>query len=214
MTLQNGLGNEQALAEHLDQQRIVGGLAFVCINRTSPGVIAHSHHGHIRIGEFVGPGRSARTEQLAAMFNECNVRAAVADDLRASRWDKQVWNIPFNGLGALLDATTDQLIGSADGEALVRAIMAETISAARADGVTLTADTIDRMIEVTRPVGAYFTSTQLDRRNHRPMEIEAIFGQPVHIARRHKLHLPLLEMLYFSLHRLDIKRLDEQPPSS
>ena len=93
------MGNEQALAELFGSSKVVGGLAFTCINRLGAGVIDHSGFGHIRLGEFIGPGKSARAERIAAMFNASKVRAETVDDLKFARWDKQVWNIPFNGLG-------------------------------------------------------------------------------------------------------------------
>jgi 2-dehydropantoate 2-reductase len=110
-----------------------------------------------------------------------------------------VWNIPFNGLGALLDLTTDRLLASERGTRQVRAIMHEVMAAAAADGVTLAADTAERKIAATRSMGAYQTSTQLDRRLGRPMELEAIFGRPVEAARRGRIAVPLMELLYFAL---------------
>ncbi len=219
LTLQNGLGNEQFLADHFGASRIVGGIVFACINRVGPGRIDDQYRGFIRLGEFAAAGRSERAEQLVALFNASNIKASLVEDLRAGRWDKQVWNVPFNGLSALLDATTDLLIADQDGERVVRAIMEEVISAARADGVDLKKtpdplkkgsgvffDVAGEKLEATRVMGAYVTSTQLDRRQRKPMEVEAIFGQPVHIARRNNLHLPLLELLYFSLKRLDVAK--------
>src|ERR1700677_416758 len=45
LTLQNGLGNEELLSELFGAERVIGGMAFVCINRTAPGQIAHTDHG-------------------------------------------------------------------------------------------------------------------------------------------------------------------------
>jgi 2-dehydropantoate 2-reductase len=203
LTLQNGLGNEEALGHLFGQHRIVGGLAFTCINRTAPGEIHHSDYGQVRVGEFFTTGPSERAQAIAEMFIASNIRAEAVDDMRVARWDKQVWNIPFNGLGALLDATTDQLIATDEGTALVRAMMTEVLAAARADGVALPPDRPDEQIARTRTVGAYITSTQLDRRLRKPMEIDAIFARPVAIAHAAGLRLPLLEMLVFSLRLLD-----------
>ena len=74
LTIQNGLGNEDRLAELFGPQRILGGMAFVCINRAGPGVIRHTAHGIIRLGEFNGgpsepptalPGCSKRARSSA-----------------------------------------------------------------------------------------------------------------------------------------------------
>src|SRR5207237_3823032 len=108
LTMQNGLGNEERLAELFGAGRIVGGMAFTCINRVAPGVIDHIAHGHVRVGEF-GGGPSPRASQLAAIFTAANVPCDVLADLRYGRWEKLVWNVPFNGLSTILDQTTDQI---------------------------------------------------------------------------------------------------------
>jgi 2-dehydropantoate 2-reductase len=205
LTLQNGLGNEDDLARLFGAPRVLGGMAFTCINRIAPGEIDHSSHGLIRIGEFehaVG-GRSDRADRIAAMFNDSKVRCELVDDLIAARWAKLVWNIPFNGLGALLDATTDQLLASDAGARLVEAVMREVLAAAQAAGVRLSDDMPQQQIEATRSMGAYRTSTQLDRRFRRPMEIDAIFSRPLAAAEDAGLHLPHLRLLDFSLRMID-----------
>ena len=205
LTLQNGLGNEDDLARLFGAERVLGGIAFVCINRVGPGSLHHSEAGYIRLGEFAGEsGRSARAERIAAMFNASNVKAHVIDGpVRGARWAKLVWNIPFNGLGALLDATTEQLLATDEGTELVRAIMLETIAAATADGIILPREMADQQITATRGMGAYRTSTQIDRQMGKPMELEAIFGRPLAVARRGGVPAPLLHFLHVSLAHLN-----------
>jgi 2-dehydropantoate 2-reductase len=199
LTLQNGLGNEEGLAQLFGARRVLGGIAFTCINRTGPGVIEHLDHGLIRVGEFEGQARSERAHAIAAMFNASSVKAQVVDDLRAGRWDKLVWNVPFNGLGALLDLTTDRLLDSPQGEATVLAVMKEVVAAAKADGVTLAPDVLAKKIALTRTMGPYRSSMQLDRQAKRPLEVEAIIGRPLRIAQAAHVAVPLMELLYFAL---------------
>jgi len=201
LTLQNGLGNEDELARLFGPKTVLGGMAFVCINRTAAGHIEHSDYGVIKLGEFTAneSSRSPRVEQIAAMLRASNINAEALDDLKAGRWDKQVWNVPFNGLGALLDATTDVLLSTDAGVQQVRALMEEVIRAAAADGVTLPPDVAEKKITATRSMGRYRTSTQIDRQNGRPMEIDAIFARPVEIARRAGVTVPLMELLLFAL---------------
>ena len=69
LTLQNGLGNEQRLAELFGAERVLGGMAFVCINRIGPGEILHTDHGLIQLGEFAG-NSTQRAETIAAIFRK------------------------------------------------------------------------------------------------------------------------------------------------
>jgi 2-dehydropantoate 2-reductase len=196
LTLQNGLGNEDRLAELFGARRVLGGMAFVCINRVAPGVIRHTDHGIIRLGEFSVRERTRRAEHIAGLFNASRVRCEVLDDLRFGRWQKLVWNVPFNGLGATLDLTTDRLVNTAEGLALVRQLMEEVRAAARADGVELPAELVDTNIDNTLSMGPYKSSMQVDRQQGRAMEVEAILGEPLRRARSGGAQTPVLEALY------------------
>lgn len=195
LTLQNGLGNEESLAALFGAQRIVGGMAFVCINRVGPGVISHIDHGLIRLGEF-GGGSSDRVERLARMFRASQIPCEVLPDLRYGRWLKLVWNAAFNGLGAVMDLTTDQLIDTESGRALVISLMNEIVAVARALGVHLPETVIQIQIEHTQTMGAYRSSMQIDRQEGRPLEVEAILGEPLRAARSAGVATPLLQALY------------------
>jgi len=198
LTLQNGLGNEQRLAELFGAQRVLGGMAFVCLNRLAPGHIVHSDHGKIQLGEYLG-GPSPRARQIAALFRGSSVPCQVLENLAYGRWEKLVWNIPFNGLGALLDLTTDRLIGSPDGLALVTRLMQEVIDTSKALHLQLPDNMIQKEIEYTRTMGPYKTSTQIDRQKKRPLEVEGIWGEPLRTAQRNGVATPALETLYLML---------------
>jgi 2-dehydropantoate 2-reductase len=198
LTLQNGLGNEERLAESFGAPRVLGGVAFVCINRTGPGAIDHLSEGAIRIGEFATRGLTDRLRTVERWFNAARVPCEAIPDLPRARWQKLVWNIPFNGLGALLDVTTDKLVFQPDAEQLVREVMAEVIAAARGVGVDMPepGPLIDHQIRITRAIGAYKTSMQIDRHRGRDLEIEAILGEPLRRARQAGVAVPRLEMMY------------------
>jgi 2-dehydropantoate 2-reductase len=203
LTLQNGLGNEELLAELFGRERILGGMAFVCINRPNPGEILHTDHGVIRLGEPFGIV-STRAEQIADLFNSSQVKCEVLEDLTFGRWDKLVWNVPFNGLGAALDLTTDQIIGNEYGLRLVRRLMGEVIAASERLGVRFSLTAIEEKIQYTQTMGAYKTSMQIDRIMRRPMEVEAIIGNPLKAARSRSVPTPFMEMLYDTLLLIDL----------
>jgi 2-dehydropantoate 2-reductase len=195
LTLQNGLGNEDRLAELFGAERILGGLAFVCVNRIAPGIIHHLDYGLIRVGEFV-EGKTASAERIVSLFTQSGIECNLLKSLRYGRWEKLVWNVPFNGLGAVLDMATDQLLGHPSGEKLVRRIMAEVLAAAAALGIQLPAGAIEQRIGLTRTMGSYRSSMQIDRTLGRPMEVEAILGEPVRAAERAGIKVPHMATLY------------------
>ncbi|HWE94592.1 MAG TPA: 2-dehydropantoate 2-reductase [Tepidisphaeraceae bacterium] len=195
LTLQNGLGSEERLAALFGKQHILGGMAFTCINRVGAGVIDHMAEGWVRIGEF-GGGPSARARRVAELFCASKIDCKVLDNLRRGRWEKLSWNIPFNGLGAVMDLTTDRLIGTEEGVALVLSIMQEVADAARALDAAIPEDLPRRHIDKTKLMGAYQTSMQVDRREGRLMEVEAILGEPLRQGTGAGVAMPRLKGLY------------------
>ncbi|HVV71103.1 MAG TPA: 2-dehydropantoate 2-reductase N-terminal domain-containing protein, partial [Verrucomicrobiae bacterium] len=67
LTLQNGLGNEELLAQLIPSEQVMGGLCFVCLNRLEPGLIHHIAHGQVILGEF-GRWPEPRTHDVATLF--------------------------------------------------------------------------------------------------------------------------------------------------
>lgn len=182
LTLQNGLGNCELLAEIVGPERVLGGLCFICINRISPGRISHSAGGRMTVGEW-RPDGSGRAMELERRFKAAKIQAVAVDDLEKSQWEKLVWNIPFNGLSvAEGGVTTDVLLASRKTETELRCLMAEVITAARALGHDLSDNLVDFNIERTRPMGPYRTSSMIDFVEGREVEVAPIWEEPLRRA--------------------------------
>jgi 2-dehydropantoate 2-reductase len=205
LTLQNGLGNDDFLAQHFGAERVLGGLCFICLLRGSPTEVERYDYGHIVLGEY-GRAPQKRTHQVAAEFQRAGVTCTVTEDLSLERWAKLVWNIPFNGLSILgggVDTGTilaDQALRRA-----TRALMDEVISAANKCGHALTGEAVREQIKRTETMGAYKPSTLLDWEAGRPLEIEAIWGEPLRRAAAAGAQTPRLEIVYALLKSLDTK---------
>jgi 2-dehydropantoate 2-reductase len=198
LTLQNGLGNEEQLAQLFGRTRILGGVAFLCSNRGEPGVVHHLSQGPIRLGEFCG-GLSSRAEEISAMFNRARVHCTAVADLKKIRWEKLVWNVPFNGLCALTGKTTDQLLAHPPSRKLIEEIMAEVVAGANAQELTSPIDGAAfaaQLIALTEGMGAYRPSMMIDREQGRPLELEAIYGIPLQHAGEQGIDLPRIAMLH------------------
>jgi len=227
VTLQNGLGNEEQLAGLFPPEQILGGLCFVCLNRIEPGVVHHTAHGKVVLGEFQGPSQP-RTHELAAVFRHAGILCSLTDNLARTHWEKLVWNIPFNGLGvagtAGYDAfmnpschvsgvtchsavlTTDLLLGDPRWENLVRELMLEVIAAANALGFEVPPSLAGENINRTRVMGAYKASTLLDFERGQPLELESMFLEPLRQAQKAGVPVPRLVRLCEVLHQLDPSR--------
>jgi 2-dehydropantoate 2-reductase len=202
LTLQNGLGSDEELARIFGPERVMGGLCFICVNRTAPGEILCIEPGSLSIGEFGRPA-SERLRLVADLFSRAKVRCHLGDDLAWLRWKKLVWNVPFNGLSiAAGGITTDKILSDLVLEAEVRALMAEVIEAAGRLGNKIPIELIDQQIEHTRPMGPYKPSSLIDFLQGRAVEVEAIWGEPLRRGRAAGEPMPKLGMLYALLGRL------------
>lgn len=195
LTLQNGLGNVEALSALFGSDRVLGGLCFVCINRVSPGVIDHSASGLIRLARADGPVDDY-LESLVAELKKANVPCEAVDCLEAALWLKLVWNFPFNGLAIAEGGVDTQiLLGELNLESKVRALMLEVISVAAALGHRIDKSVVDQQIEITRPMGAYRPSSMIDFVDGRPVEVDAIWRKPLAVAQHLGLDVPEMEEL-------------------
>jgi len=195
LTLQNGLGNCESLAEIVGDDRVLGALCFVCINRLAPGVVSHSAGGSMSIGEW-RPNQQGRAAELERRFKAAGVQATAVESLEQAQWEKLVWNIPFNGLSvADGGVTTDVLLESLERESHLRALMGEVIAGGRALGLRLEDRLIDYHIDRTRPMGPYRTSSMIDFVEGREVEVTPIWGEPLARARKAGVAMPQTEAL-------------------
>jgi 2-dehydropantoate 2-reductase len=206
LTLQNGLGNEEFLAAHFGAKRILGGLCFICLNRTSRTVVERYDYGHIFIGEY-GRAPQSRTQAIAANFNRCGVECRVVEDLPLERWRKLVWNIPFNGLSILAGGIdTAAILADKDLLRSTRALMDEVIAAANKCGYQLEGAAAVEQMRRTETMGAYKPSTLIDFEDGKALEVEAIWGEPLRRAAAAGAPMPRLEILYSLLKSLERRR--------
>ena len=149
------------------------------------------------------------------MLRHAGIPCGVTDDLARAHWEKLVWNIPFNGLGvagcAGLDGvirgevalkaqlgpclTTDKLLGDSSWEGIVRELMLEVILTARAKGMKISDQFIEKQIKNTRPMGAYKASTLIDFERGQPLELESLFLEPLRQAHDAGVNTPRLQAL-------------------
>jgi len=180
LTLQNGLGNEEILAEAFGPDDILGGTAFLCSNRGKSGEVRHLDYGPITIGSHTG-GHSDLLPKLAKLFANAGIPCTVTSNLKQTRWQKLVWNIPFNGLCAHCLVTTSLLLENHGMRMLVQQLMLEVIAAANADlgGTFIAQEFADQMIASTQKMADYRPSMMVDREEGRALEIEAIYRIPL-----------------------------------
>ncbi|MDC0259111.1 2-dehydropantoate 2-reductase [Verrucomicrobiales bacterium] len=197
LTLQNGLGNEDQLAGLFGAKRILGGLCFVCLNRIAPGVIRHIGHGLIEMGEFHFRGETQRAQKIRDLFHAAKIECKIQPDLGLGRWRKLVWNVPFNGLAIAAGGIhVGQILANPELHRRTRALMLEIVETAALFGYEIPDSFIEENIERTYPMTDYKPSSLLDFLADRPVEVEAIWGEPLRLGTRKGAEMPELAKLY------------------
>jgi len=193
---QNGLGVEAQVAKIVPQAKaILAGLCFVCVAKIGPTHIRHDDYGAVTLAAYQGDA-----EPFAEQLRATGVDAHATDDLTTARWTKLLWNIPFNGLTALLDVGTDRLLADPAGRSLVLGLMAETVAAARACGAAIDEATAAAMVARTEAMVPYRSSMALDLAVGRPLEVAAIYDVPIAAAKAAGVDVPRMEQLAALLH--------------
>lgn len=209
LVLQNGLGIEEEVARIVSSKRVIGGLCFLCSNKLGPGHICHLDYGEITLGEYTPNyqmgGITERMRQIAKEFEQAGIPIKLAEDLLLARWQKLVWNIPYNGLSVVLNATTNELMADQYTRSLVEQLMAEVVAGAATADRLISDRFIQQMLDYTEKMTPYRTSMKIDYDEGRPLEVEAIFGNALRVATAAGADLPLISMLYRQLKFLDAK---------
>ncbi|WP_413165124.1 putative 2-dehydropantoate 2-reductase [Capilliphycus salinus ALCB114379] len=210
--LQNGLGIEPQVAEIVNSKRVIGGLCFICSNKVGKGHIRHLDYGMITMGEYQDDyqpgGITPRMQQIAEDFNNAGIPVELSENLLLARWKKLVWNIPYNGLSVVLNAKTDELMNAPDSRILVEEIMQEVVRGAKGNHCKISQQFVQKMLNHTEKMKPYLTSMKLDYNEKRPLEIEAIIGNPLRMATEKGIDLPHIAMLYRQLKFLDYQNLN------
>jgi 2-dehydropantoate 2-reductase len=195
LAVQNGLGAEELLAGHVGAARVVGGVAHVAVDCPAPGVVRHVTGGRLTLSTLPGIDK-ARAVRLSLFLEAASVPCRLADDLRALRWTKLVWNASFNPVTALTRTTVGQTLDDPRLLAVVRAAMEEVVTVARAIGLRLRDDVVDRNLQVPADFREARTSMLQDVLRGRPTEAEAILGEVLRHAADRGISVPTLIALH------------------
>ncbi|MEX2446273.1 MAG: 2-dehydropantoate 2-reductase [Dehalococcoidia bacterium] len=209
LLLMNGLGLEERAAEWFGPHRVFGGLAFVGINRVEAGQIRHLYFGDVTLAHLEDD--PAELAAAAALWADANVPTQTAASLLAARWTKLCWNIPFNGLCVTAGGVTvDRVMGDPVLHEAAARLMHEVIAAGNADLAAHGSETridettlVPDLMERTVRIGVYRPSTMIDFVEGRPMEVEAMFGEPLRRASVLGVDTPLLALVTAQIRALD-----------
>jgi 2-dehydropantoate 2-reductase len=139
--------------------------------------------------------KTERAKSVADYFTECGLEIAWEESGAKARWKKLVWNIPFNGICALENLDTQEVLKQPHLRERILGLMREVCLGAAAYGFPLPLDFAEKMISATETMAAYHPSMAWDAMDHRPLEWQAIHGDTLNAMNEVGIAAPLLTAL-------------------
>jgi 2-dehydropantoate 2-reductase len=195
-----------AIYEKIPCDRIIGCVVYPAAELLSPGVIKHVEGNRFPVGEPDGT-TSERVSQVARCFINGGMQAPILSDIRSEIWLKLWGNLTFNPISALSRATLAGICQYPPSRAIAAAMMSEAQSVANQLGVTFRVS-MEKRIAGAEKVGHHKTSMLQDVEAARTLEIDALLGSVVELARRTNTPTPHIDTVY-ALTKLLAKTLDE-----
>ena len=180
--------------EKIGPQRAIGCVVYPACEVVEPGVVRHVEDERFSLGEPDG-SRSERVARLAQALIATGLRARVRSRIRGEIWLKLWGNLALNPISALTRATLAQACGDPAIRAFAREVMLEAEAVAVAFGEKMLVG-VDARLNGAAAMGAHKTSMLQDLEAGRPLEIEAISGAVVELARLTGVASPRLEALH------------------
>lgn len=198
ISFQNGLGNEQVIAQVVGSHSVLGGTTTMAAVKLEPGIIRDFSRVPSKIGEMQG-GSSTRVEALAAAFSSAGLETHASAAIQEEIWKKLIGNISLSALSGL----TNKTIASCIRMPLLRAIALqaadEALEVAYSEGILLDRGSVIAGIDViSEPGGTGDSKSSLceDLNHQRPTEVEVIYGAAIAAGKANGLPTPTLDTLY------------------
>ena len=181
LTLQNGMGNADTLAETLAPSQVVAGTTSHGATFLGPGTIRHAGAGDTVIGPWATAGMTG-AERVAEVFRRADIATRVVVDVRSVLWAKLLINVGINAITALTGIKNGQILDLERSRQLSREAVEEAMAVARAQDVTIDGDPVEKVFQVAAATGPNRSSMGQDVDNSRMTEIAAINGFIVRAA--------------------------------
>lgn len=214
ISLQNGIDNEEAIAEEIGWDHVMGGVAFIFSSIAEPGVIQDTGGpARIAFGELDGR-ESERGARLLETFQAAGVDAQLSSTIRQVLWNKLAFICAQAGMTAATGLPIGEIREAPEAWAMFRRVVEEVGAVAAAEGVELGEGAVDRHVQFAEKLEpGSRSSLHHDKTTGRRMELDALHGTVVRLARKHGLPAPASEAIYAILEPWAARNLSAQKVS-
>jgi 2-dehydropantoate 2-reductase len=205
LTLQNGIGNVEALTAVLGRDRVVAGTTYNSAARLAPGRVLHSNIGETTIGEFDG-GSSERVSAVAALFRRAGLPIAVSDNVIGHIWMKFVLNVAINPVAAITGLRPGEIARTEPARRLLERVLDEALAVVAAKGIALPEPEPRRAV-LDHAFERYNRPSMLQHiEQGRRTEIDALNGALLEEARTLGIACPINEAIVLIVKSLEARK--------
>lgn len=199
LSIQNGVDNEDKIADVLGAGHVVAGIAEVFAVIESPGVIAHSLLGRLRFAEMDGK-ESVRVRAFLEACGRARIPAELVTDPLRMLWEKYVFLVAQSGMSALTRCPAGVLRAIPETRAMYRLLVDELVRLGHAAGAGLDAGFAEALMGRVDSLGpGAFSSLHHDLVHGKRLELEALQGHAVRLGAQHGVPTPTLAAVYAAL---------------
>ncbi|ODV81391.1 2-dehydropantoate 2-reductase [Suhomyces tanzawaensis NRRL Y-17324] len=199
LLLQNGIDIEKPMHKAFPHNLILSGISLIG-STNSPNLIQHKALEQVFVGDFdksqSHPDSQKALDEIIDIYHNEGFNLILPDaDVRQQRWNKLLYNATFNIIAGLtgVDACRCQITGA--NSALIEPAMREIMAIAKSEGYDVPEALLDKLIHIGD--GLFYRPSMLtDVHNGQLTEVETVLGNPVRIAQKNGVAVPILNTLY------------------
>ena len=175
LTLQNGIGNAEAIAEIFSAAQVLIGVTDLPADLEAPTRVSSHGHGNVRVGGY-NPAAEAGAQAVVSLFASCGIETSFDADVKTAVWEKVAFNAALNAMATVTGLTVGGM-DTAAGRRIAAAIVGEVVATAAAKGIVVDPDRIGSKVDFALTNHRQHKASMLqDRLAGRPTEIESING--------------------------------------
>ncbi|MEW5938364.1 MAG: 2-dehydropantoate 2-reductase [Chloroflexota bacterium] len=208
LSLQNGIDAAERIGKAVGMEHVLGGMTQLSSAIEAPGVIKQvSQFRRVVFGEFDG-SVSARAQAVEKAFKEADITAEITQDIRKVLWEKLIFIFVASSMGSLTRLPMGDWREPPETRALIVKLMKEAEAVARAEGVALDADVVEKTLAFIDAAAPHIKpSMQLDVDAGRQFELEAMIGVIGRKGHEAGVPTPTADAVYAALLPVNLKAL-------
>lgn len=196
LSVQNGLGNADLIAEVIPTERVIVGMTNLPADLVAPGVVHSQGEGHINLWSFDGEDAS-RVHEVAAVLSQAGLPCTADPQVQAAIWEKVAFNAALNSVCAVTRQTVGAVGDCAHGRQVLSAIIEETLAVARAAGIAVDRQRVEVAMDYAVDNHRQHKPSMLqDLEAGQKTEIDFINGAVVAHGKRIGVPTPVSQALY------------------